>query len=67
MVASPVSSDSWFLDTRATNHLTNNVTPLSDVHPYHRLDQVSVGNDKKLHIHQVKQGSSCSQACHKSH
>ena len=67
MVASPVSSDSWFLDTRATDHLTNNVTHLSDVHLYHIPDQISIGNDKELHIHQAKQGSSCSQACHKSH
>ena len=53
MVTSPTSSDSWFLDTRATHHLTNNATHLSDVHPHHRPDQVSIGNGKKLPIHHI--------------
>ena len=53
MVTSPTSSDSWFLDTRATHHLTNNATHLSDVHPRHRPDQVSIGNGKKLPIHHI--------------
>ena len=53
MVTSPTSSDSWFLDTGATHHLTNNATHLSDVHPYHGPDQVSIGNGKKLPIHHI--------------
>ncbi|RVW12672.1 Retrovirus-related Pol polyprotein from transposon RE1 [Vitis vinifera] len=44
MVTSPTSSDSWFLDTGATHHLTNNATHLLDVHPYHGPDQVSIEN-----------------------
>ena len=53
MVTSPTSSDSWFLDTGATHHLTNNATHLLDVHPYHGPDQVSIENGKKLPIHHI--------------
>ena len=53
MVTSLTSSYYWFLDTGATHHLTNNATHLSDVHPYHGPDQVSIGNGKKLPIHHI--------------
>ena len=39
--------------TRATHHLTNNATHLSDVHTYHEPDQVSIGNGKKFPIHHI--------------
>ena len=53
MVASPLILDSLFLDTRAIHHLTNNANHLSEVHPYHETDQVSIGNGKKLPIHHI--------------
>ncbi|RVW22190.1 hypothetical protein CK203_115354 [Vitis vinifera] len=52
-VTSLTSSYSWFLDIGATHHLTNNATHLSDVHPYHGPDQVSIGSGKKLPIYHI--------------
>ena len=51
MVASPASSDSWFLDT--DNSSSDQQCYSSVMHPYHEPYQVSIGNGKKLPIHHI--------------
>ena len=52
MVAPPstVAEDAWFLDSRASHHLTQSTRSLNNVTPYTRTDCVIDGIGKKLPI-----------------
>ena len=52
MMATHSPDDSWFLDTGATHHLSNN-SNLSHTLPYQGTDQVTISNGKRLTISQV--------------
>jgi len=42
--------DTWYLDFRASHHLTKNVENLTSSTPYTRTDKVIIGNSKLLSI-----------------
>ncbi|KAL6315876.1 hypothetical protein AAG906_012212 [Vitis piasezkii] len=48
LVAAPEHQDSWFIDTRATHHLTLSAQTLSHVQPYSGTDQVTI-SDALIH------------------
>ena len=53
MMATHSPDDSWFLDTGATHHLSNNSNNLSHTLPYQGTDQVTISNGKHLTISHV--------------
>ncbi|KAK7245636.1 hypothetical protein RIF29_40484 [Crotalaria pallida] len=44
------SSKSWLIDSAASNHMTNSVDFLKNVHPYHGSEQIQVANGNTLPI-----------------
>ena len=50
---SSFSDPSWFVDSRATNHITSNLSNLSLRTPYNGGDKVVIDNGKKLSITHV--------------
>ncbi|RVW65975.1 Retrovirus-related Pol polyprotein from transposon RE1 [Vitis vinifera] len=50
---SPASTDSWFLDSGATHHLSHTVANIHNGTSYNGTDSVMVGNGKSLLITQV--------------
>ncbi|KAL5726237.1 hypothetical protein ACHQM5_009293 [Ranunculus cassubicifolius] len=55
------SQSPWYLDSGATNHITNAVDNLSFTRPYSGHDQVTVGNGEGLPITHI--GSSYGEDC----
>ncbi|KAG6754633.1 hypothetical protein POTOM_040425 [Populus tomentosa] len=55
MVASSnnLADDNWYLDSRASHHLTQNAGNLINFTPYTRTDKVIVGNGKHLSISNI--------------
>jgi histone deacetylase 1/2 len=52
MVASSnnLADDTWYLDSRASHHLTQNMGNLTSSTPYTGIDKVIIGNGKHLSI-----------------
>jgi hypothetical protein len=48
--------DTWLTDTRATDHLTANLTNLQTQAPYQGTEQVSVGNGQSIPINHIGNG-----------
>ncbi|GMP80811.1 hypothetical protein CsSME_00035781 [Camellia sinensis var. sinensis] len=48
----------WYLDSRATSHLTNNLNNLSLYQPYEGEDHVTIGDGNQLVIHHIGTGQS---------
>jgi len=59
MVASSntVADDTWYLDSSASHHLTQNGDSLTDSSPYNGKDKITIGNGKHLSISNT--GSTC--------
>ena len=55
MVASSnnLADDNWYLDSRASHHLTQNAGNLINSTPYTGTDKVTVGNGKHLSISNI--------------
>ncbi|KAL9394333.1 hypothetical protein Peur_013618 [Populus x canadensis] len=55
MVASSnnLADDNWYLDSRASHHLTQNMENLTNSTPYTGIDKVTVGNGKHLSISNI--------------
>lgn len=69
MEASPVKSEpfldpSWYLDTRANNHVTPNASVISVLTPYKGSTTVAMGNRQKLQI-QITSNKNLSTKSHK--
>lgn len=47
---------SWYLDSRATNHLTNNLNNLSLYQPYEGEDHVTIADGNQLPMHHTGTG-----------
>lgn len=48
-----VVDPAWYIDSRATNHVTKNASIFSSYSVYHGIDKLHVGNGVGLHIQHV--------------
>ncbi|CAL5389833.1 unnamed protein product [Camellia sinensis] len=46
----------WYVDSAATSHITNDLNQLSDYQPYQGTDQVTIGDGSSLPIHHIGNG-----------
>ena len=55
MLATPntVADESWYLDSGATHHMTQNASTLSNSTPYNGTERVTIGNGKQIPISNV--------------
>ncbi|KAL5713605.1 hypothetical protein ACHQM5_015666 [Ranunculus cassubicifolius] len=53
--ASSLHASPWILDTGATNHVTSNMSNISDYSTYYGNDKLAVGNGHTLPIHNTGQ------------
>lgn len=57
MASSPSTlPTNWYVDSAATNHITNDLNNFSFYEPYQGSDQVQVGNGSSLSIQNTGQG-----------
>ncbi|CAL5404806.1 unnamed protein product [Camellia sinensis] len=45
----------WYLDSAATDHITNDMSNLSCYQPYQGSDQITIGNGNSIPIHHTGQ------------